>query len=232
MKYVFQNPFILSGNLHGGSVVASYPFDDSPQGFNSNQEFYSAAPDDKLFRALATIYASNHATMKTGTVCSGDNFPNGITNGAHWYDVPGGMEDFNYIHSSCFEITMELSCCKYPKATELTKEWNLNKESLLAFMEAVHSGVSGTLIDSTSKKPIKKAVIQIQGIDHNVTTSELGQYWRPLASGSYRVRAHKEGYISSDYVDITIDKTDWKEHKLQIHDITLEKETTSAAGSK
>ena len=97
MKWIRANPFILSGNLHGGSVVASYPFDDSPQGFHSYQQFYSAAPDDMLFRALATIYASNHDTMKTGTVCSGDNFPNGITNGAHWYDVPGGMEDFNYI---------------------------------------------------------------------------------------------------------------------------------------
>ena len=31
MKWIVSNPFILSGNLHGGSVVASYPFDDSPR---------------------------------------------------------------------------------------------------------------------------------------------------------------------------------------------------------
>ena len=139
MKWIVSNPFVLSGNLHGGSVVASYPFDDSPQGaLSSWQTYYSKSPDDQMFRRLATIYASHHETMKTGKVCPGDNFKNGITNGAQWYDVPGGMEDFNYMHSNCFEITMELSCCKYPKASELQKEWELNKESLLLFMENTH----------------------------------------------------------------------------------------------
>ena len=83
-----------------------------------------AAPDDAFFRHVATIYASNHATMRTGHVCDDDNFPGGVTNGAKWYDVPGGMEDFNYLHSNCFEITMELSCCKFPKVTrEITFEF-------------------------------------------------------------------------------------------------------------
>jgi len=151
MKFIASNPFVLSGNLHGGSVVASYPFDDHPNG-SPWKSLYSASPDDLVFRQLATAYASNHATMKTGHVCEDDDFENGITNGAKWYDVPGGMQDFNYIHSNCFEVTFELSCCKYPKATELAKEWSQNKESLLQFMEATHWGIHGVVVDTETKK--------------------------------------------------------------------------------
>lgn len=47
------------------------------------------------------------------------------------------MQDYNYLYGNCLEITFELSCCKYPPATELHKEWDLNKESLLDYMEQV-----------------------------------------------------------------------------------------------
>ena len=47
------------------------------------------------------------------------------------------MEDYNYLHSNCFEITIELSCCKYPSPDHLITEWNNNKESLLSYLEMV-----------------------------------------------------------------------------------------------
>merc|ERR550519_2472518 len=51
MTWIVSNPFVLSGNLHGGSVVASYPFDDSTSHVQSGR--ISAAPDDALFKYLA-----------------------------------------------------------------------------------------------------------------------------------------------------------------------------------
>ena len=108
--------------------------------------------------------------MHLGNICPGDDFLGGVTNGAQWYDVPGGMEDFNYLHSNCFEITMELSCCKYPMGRELTKEWKNNKESMLQFMEATHMGVKGLLKDDAGD-PLKDAVVVVQGIKHNVPHS-------------------------------------------------------------
>ena len=47
------------------------------------------------------------------------------------------MEDYNYLHSNCFEITLELSCCKYPPHSQLAKEWDNNREALLAYLEKV-----------------------------------------------------------------------------------------------
>lgn len=84
IDWVESNKFVLSSNLHGGSVVASYPFDDTAK----HQDIYSAAPDDAMFKHLARVYSNNHLTMHIPGQC-GDNFKEGITNGADWYDVPG-----------------------------------------------------------------------------------------------------------------------------------------------
>lgn len=35
------------------------------------------------------------------------------------YPIYGGMQDWNYIHGGCFEITLEISDIKWPKANEV-----------------------------------------------------------------------------------------------------------------
>jgi carboxypeptidase D len=139
IDWILSQPFVLSANLHGGTVVASYPFDDTAQGLS----IYSKTPDDDVFRTLAKTYSYGHREMhKDKAPCSeypSEKFPEGITNGAEWYNVPGGMQDFNYLHSNCFEITVELSCCKRPPPSQLSVEWDNNKEALIAYTEAVRA---------------------------------------------------------------------------------------------
>lgn len=66
-----------------------------------------------------------------------DYFRDGITNGARWYNVAGGMQDWNYLHTNCFEITIEMGCFKYPPSSQLQDFWKANKDSLLVYMAQV-----------------------------------------------------------------------------------------------
>lgn len=89
----------------------------------------SISPDDDVFRHLSLTYSQNHGSMYRGEACSASQpgFKNGITNGAEWYPLTGGMQDFNYVWNGCMEITIELSCCKYPSAKNLHHYWKENQ---------------------------------------------------------------------------------------------------------
>merc|ERR1719158_903056 len=103
------------------------------------------------------------------------------------------MQDWNYVFTNDFEITLELGCVKYPKHTELGEYWKDNKESLLAFMEAVHTGFKGFVMDSDGK-PVANATVTVDGNGHSVRTGVDGDYWRLLAPGHYMVTAMAPGY--------------------------------------
>lgn len=98
------------------------------------------------------------------------------------------MQDFNYARSNAFEVTFELSCCKYPKANLLASFWRANKESLLQYLEQAHIGIKGLVTDS-SGQPIQDARIVVEGINKNITSTNRGEYWRLLLPGTYTVWA-------------------------------------------
>ncbi|XP_076249772.1 carboxypeptidase D svr isoform X3 [Calliopsis andreniformis] len=201
MTWISTEPFVLSGNLHGGAVVASYPYDS---GISRTCCIESKSPDDELFKYLAHTYADNHPQMHAGNACPPEVFRGGVTNGAYWYEVIGGMQDFNYARSNAFEITFELSCCKYPNASTMREHWMLNKESLIKYLEQAHIGVKG-LVRDTDGTPIEAASIVVDGIDHNISTTHRGEYWRLLLPGTYSIRAEAWGYLPSEPVTVTVE---------------------------
>lgn len=104
------------------------------------------------------------------------------------------MQDYNYAHSNCFEITLELSCCKFPSATTLQQEWKNNEEALLKYIEAGNMGVKGLVVDQNGNA-IPNAEIIVEDISHNVRTTERGEYWRLLTTGSYRIKARCRRFV-------------------------------------
>jgi carboxypeptidase D len=185
MNFVNSHHFVLSANFHGGAVVANYPYDGN-QAYQSG--VIEASPDDAMFQKMALTYSLNHKIMYKS-----NEFHNGITNGAEWYVLYGGMQDWNYESNSCMEITIELSDWKYPPADKLPSYWEENHESLLAFIELVHTGMKGTVKDAAGN-PLA-AVIEVEGINHPYKTIPLsGTYYRLLAPGTYTVTASSAGY--------------------------------------
>lgn len=59
--------------------------------FSTGREYglENLTPDDTVFKKLALTYAENNPIMKNGKACHNEQFKNGITNGAHWYEVRG-----------------------------------------------------------------------------------------------------------------------------------------------
>ena len=95
--------------------------------------------------------------------CGTDVFLEGITNGAAWsvtkteeifsggvfvlrYPVCGSMQDFNYLASNCFDVTLEVGCRNFPPGKELLSIWNDNKRSLIQFIWQVRSALQRSVV--------------------------------------------------------------------------------------
>nr|GEZ36927.1 carboxypeptidase SOL1 isoform X2 [Tanacetum cinerariifolium] len=182
-----------------GALVANYPWD----GTQDKSKNYYACPDDEAFRYLAKLYSCSHYNMSRS-----NEFESGITNGAYWYPIYGGMQDWNYIYGGCFELTLEISDNKWPPANELQMVWNYNKRSMLDLVASVvKSGVHGRIFSSDCGEPLP-ASIAIKDINYTIKASErLADYHRLLAPGQqYEVTAMMPGYRTRSTTIIMRDK--------------------------
>jgi carboxypeptidase E len=214
-KWITSIPFVLSANLHGGDLVVNYPFDDS----DNHRTKYSATPDDETFVDIALNFAHNHANLSSSTKVKcdmvADDFKDGITNGAKWYTLCSGMQDFNYLSSNCFELTFELGCHKFPPGKDLAQYWKDNVNAFYEFMWQTHKGVKGLVLDENDF-PVGGARIMVAKLDenqqfhlikHHVTTTAEGEYWRLLAPGIYKIWAVSEDKRKStaEVIEVTVE---------------------------
>ncbi|XP_038696670.1 carboxypeptidase SOL1 isoform X2 [Tripterygium wilfordii] len=189
MNWLKQIRFTASASLHGGALVANYPWD----GTHDKRKNYYGCPDDDAFRFMASLYSHSHRNMSLSK-----EFPGGITNGAYWYPIYGGMQDWNYIHAGCFELTLEISDNKWPNASELTTIWDYNKMSLLNLVASLaKTGIHGRIFSSDNGRPLPGSIM-IKGINYTVQAGRtFSDYHRLLAPGErYEVMVNVPGYKS------------------------------------
>eukprot|EP00124_Ichthyophonus_hoferi_P004246 Ihof_evm1s446 gene=Ihof_evmTU1s446 len=206
MDWSSNHSFVLSANLHGGALVASVPFDDSETGMNVE----SNSPDDAFYRMAAHTYV---AGMKEKSEACGDHFYNGesITNGAAWYSLHGSMQDWVYLNTDCLEITVEMSCCRNPPPSTLAKFWDIHREGIDNYMRLVHTGIRGFVHGNTSTIPIplSNATIHVVGLEKDIHTTSLGDYYRLLETGephTYTMVVSMVGYHSQTFSNLSIPK--------------------------
>jgi carboxypeptidase D len=188
----------LAANMHGGALVANYPFDNNP----TNSSVFSPAPDPDhdVFFSISHTYAANNPPMSNS---NGGSFVNGVTNGADWYVAIGGRQDWAYVWYGTFEVTLELDDVKWPPASQLPGLWNDNLESMLSYLERVHEGVRGMVTDMETGAPVS-ATVQIDASPFpSYTDPEVGDYHRIVLPGSYTLQLSAPGYQSAS-VPVTV----------------------------
>ncbi len=185
-------PFSLSLALHGGDLVVNYPFDGNAD-FKSGVA--SLSKDDAEFKHLALAYAQLNSEIRDN-----HRFPDGITNGAEWYVLNGGSQDWNYLEAGCLELTVELSHRKFPEDTQLRDYWSKNREALLHFAEQVHDhGIWGYITDKETGRPVTGAHVYVaerpEGL-HSPVDKFYAAYRHYLLKGDYTIVASAEGYLT------------------------------------
>lgn len=125
MKFQASRQISLSANFHGGTIVANYPWDST----------YDRHPMDAFVQELSLVYAQENPEMHGST-----EFKNGITNGADWYVVKGGMQDWSYFWFNDLQITLEISHTKWPRYADIPGFYKSNRDSMVEYMKQVHRG--------------------------------------------------------------------------------------------
>ncbi|RLD84565.1 MAG: zinc carboxypeptidase [Bacteroidetes bacterium] len=211
MDFMVAHNFTLSANFHGGTEVVNYPWDT----------WYTRHADDTWYQDLSRQYADTVHANRTNYMTG---YTDGITNGADWYLVSGGRQDYAnyYLHSR--ETTIEISMVKIPDASTLPALWNYNYRSFLNYIDRVQYGLYGKIVDVEGNPVKAKIFIENHDMDSSDIFSDKdnGMYYRLIMGGTYNITFSAEGYITKTINDISFLDTERKRL-----DVILEKETVS-----
>lgn len=186
MAFQASRNFSLSANFHGGAVVANYPWDAK----------YDRHPFDALVQDFSLEYANLNPEMR-----SSREFARGITNGADWYVLYGGMQDWSYVWHNDLQITVELSDSKWPNYKDIPGFYTSNRDSMIRYMELVHQGAGIKLANRSATGRVE--VLNAQGASLGTYGFQRGEFYKVLPPGAYTFKVEAEGARRS--INVTVD---------------------------
>jgi hypothetical protein len=87
------------------------------------------------------------------------------------------MQDYNYWSHGCYEVTVELSCCFYPPASDLFTIWLQNKKSMIDYLKQANTGVKG-IVRFFNGVPGVNISVQIDALEPIFKTNKNGEFYR------------------------------------------------------
>ena len=185
MNLALSHRFALSANFHGGAEVVNYPWD-----------FITALhPDNNWWITTSLAYAQSAQANGPAGYFTGIS-SNGITNGAAWYMVNGGRQDWMNYTARGREACIEISNTKLLPAAQLNNHWNYNYNSLLSYLEQAYYGIHGFVKDPYGN-PLD-ATIRVIGLDNDYSyiknDPEHGDFYRYLSPGTYSLEISASGF--------------------------------------
>ena len=206
MQFAEENAFVMGANYHGGAEVMNYPWDNT----------YTLHADDAWYQLISHEYADLTHEVSPNYM---NQYNNGIINGAQWYMIGGGRQDYMNGYAQCRELTIECSNTKLPNPSQLPNFWNINKNSIFAYMTQCIYGIHGTVTDAANGQPLN-ATVTITNHDDSFSVVEshlpAGDYHRPIKGGTYDVTYACNGYYPQTFT-ITVD-----DYETIIQDVQLE----------
>jgi hypothetical protein len=170
MKYQPTRNFALSANFHGGAVVVNYPWDSK----------YERHPLDSMIQEISLKYADLNPEMR-----SSREFSRGIVNGADWYVVRGGMQDWSYVFHNDLQLTIELSDDKWPNYSEIPAFYNKNKDSMIELIKVIHQGAGFAFTNKTLNAKGTVKIMTNDGVSIGSFGFSNGEFYKVLTPGKY-----------------------------------------------
>ena len=192
MRAAERRGFDLAINFHGGAELFNYPWDT----------FRTRHPDTDWWRKVSREFAQRaQRDSPDGTYFKDRS--NGVTNGHDWYPIAGSRQDYMNYYQRTREATVEITNAKRLPSRQLPALWTSIRGALLTYLQEATYGIHGTVTDRLTGRPVQ-AHITIPGHDEMqssvYSSPTLGDFYRYLAPGTYRLLITAPGYRSRSLI--------------------------------